>query len=379
MLLLDTMMGKEVERAPSVPKIWIDLAANLLHRDYSDFFDNPGYAMQTIIEAAIDCECDGARVFLFPNREVKKENGTCYHYRKGKNLGQIDINGGWATVFDDAEEIDFSDPMTVVTYHFSKCRTKIIKNISMIEKIEIPSLQTYHNLYGEQVDNALEIAKDKICPIGDCNSGTLAFCVSLLGMEEALVCLYDEPEFLRALMGKGIELCITQAKFMLDKGIRVLRYNDSAANMSVISPETWREFIKPYIREFCTEVHTYSPDAKIYCHICGDILPIVNDLMETGLDCIAPLDPLGNFSVKDIRNITGKEFMLMGGVNTLSFINQPPQMVMAEAERCIEEGFTNGHFAVGSGCVVPRTASREALLALAEASKKMKKEQTEGT
>ena len=33
MLLLDTMYGKKVPRAPSVPKIWIDLAANLLGRE----------------------------------------------------------------------------------------------------------------------------------------------------------------------------------------------------------------------------------------------------------------------------------------------------------------------------------------------------------
>jgi hypothetical protein len=373
MLLLDTMAGKEVNRAPSVPKIWIDLAANLLHRDYSIFFDNPGFATQTVIEAAIDCECDGARVFLFPNRDTRREGKDYYHYHKNKKLGRIDVDGGWATIFDDPDDIDFSDPMTMIPYHYFKSGKRIIKNTPMIKRLEIPSLQTFHNLYGEQVDESLKIAEDKICPIGDCNSGTLAFCVSMLGMEDALFCLYDEIEFIRALMEKGIQLCITQAKFMLDKGIRILRYNDSVANMTVISPDTWREFIKPNIREFCSQVHAYCPEAKIYCHICGDIRPIVKDIIETGLDCIAPLDPLGNFSVKDIRNIAGDTFMLMGGVNTLSFINQLPEKIMAEAERCIEEGFTNGHYAVGSGCAVPRTASREALQALAKASKKMRK------
>ena len=372
MLLLDTMMGKKVERAPSVPKIWIDLAARLLDRDFSVFFDNPSFAMQTIIEAAIDCACDGARVFLFPIRDVIKEKDAWYHYRNGKKLGKIDIDGGWATIFDEAGDIDFSDPMTMIPYHFFKSHAKIIKDISMIKRIEIPALQTFHKLYGEQVDRSIEIAEDKICLIGDCNSGTLAFCIAMLGMEEAHVCLYTEPEFIRALMQKGIELCVTQAKFMLDKGIRVLRYNDSAANMTVISPDTWRAFIKPLIREFCTEVHAYCPDAKIYCHICGDIRPIVGDLVETGLDCIAPLDPLGNFSVGDIRTLVGNEFMLMGGVNTLSFINQSPENIIAEAERCIREGFTGGHYAVGSGCVVPRTASRESLLAVAKASNNMR-------
>jgi uroporphyrinogen-III decarboxylase len=64
--------------------------------------------------------------------------------------------------------------------------------------------------------------------------------------------------------------------------------------------------------------------------------------------------------------------MLMGGVNTLSFIKKTPREVQFEAEGCIREGFVNhGHYAVGSGCVVPRMVKREVLTALAEASRKV--------
>ena len=30
----------------------------------------------------------------------------------------------------------------------------------------------------------------------------------------------------------------------------------------------------------------------IYCHICGNVLPVVELLVDAGLDCIAPLDRL---------------------------------------------------------------------------------------
>jgi len=62
----------------------------------------------------------------------------------------------------------------------------------------------------------------------------------------------------------------------------------------------------------------------------------------------------------------------MGGVNTLSFLNKTPEEVMREAERCIREGFVNqGDYIVGSGCVVPRTAKKETLKALARASRNL--------
>jgi len=75
MLLLDAMQGKRVSRAPSVPKIWVDLAANLLAREYPVLMGDPVLASKTVVEAAIACQCDGARIFLFPSREVRKEGG----------------------------------------------------------------------------------------------------------------------------------------------------------------------------------------------------------------------------------------------------------------------------------------------------------------
>lgn len=371
MILLDVMHGKKVERAPSVPKIWLDLAANLMERDYALFFDNPKFATATVIEAGLKCWCDGARVFLFPHRDVRYENGIYCHYRDGRCIGNVDIQGGWATLFDDPTDFDFNDPEVMICYHLFKSRLPIINSIEDVKKLKVPSLATYHRLYDDQVEYAVGIAGSKICPIGDCNSGTMAFCVSMLGMTNALIGLYDRPELLRALMDVGIRLSIIQAKFMTDKGIRVLRYNDSVANMNVLSPQMWRDFIYPYIRLFCDEVHAYCREARIYCHICGDIRPIVYDMVDTGLDCIAPLDPLGGVTVKEVRGMVGDEYMLMGGVNTMSFINETPEKIREEARQCITAGFRNGHYAVGSGCVVPRMANVDALRALQMASRDM--------
>jgi uroporphyrinogen-III decarboxylase len=194
----------------------------------------------------------------------------------------------------------------------------------------------------------------------------------MLGMENALMGMIENPKLIHALMEKGTELCIVQSKLMMDNGIRVLRINDSAANMTVISPQMWKEYIKPYFTAFCSAAHAYCKDALIYCHICGDIRPIVKDMIETGLDCIAPLDPLAGVTVGEIRRMIGDDYMLMGGVNTLSFINKTPDEIMEEAEACIKAGFVNnGHFAIGSGCVVPRAAKEDTLKALAKASRNL--------
>jgi len=195
--------------------------------------------------------------------------------------------------------------------------------------------------------------------------------VALRGMSQAMLDLVDDEELTHAIMTKGIALSLARARFFVNHGIRILRYNDSAANMSVISPALWREYILPHLQDFCAQAHKLSPDVRIYCHICGNILPIAADLAASGLDCIAPLDPLGGFSVSRIRDVVGPETVLMGGINTLSFMNADTADITAEARRCIREGSRGGSFILGSGCVLPRQTRPENLLAVIQAAHRM--------
>lgn len=372
MLLLDTMMGKPVSRAPVMPKIWLDLAAEIMHRKFDDFPGNPRLATLTVIEAAKACLCDGARLFMFPKRDVRMDaDGVRRQYKNGRAIGRVDMDGGWATILDDPADFDFDDPSWSICYQVFKCKKPIVESVDDVQKFRVPDVVSFHRLFGADVDAALECAQGALDLAGDCNSGTLAFCVSVLGMGDALMAIYDEPELLHALMEKGIAISINQAKFMIDKGLRVLRYNDSVANMNVVSPDTWREFVAPYIKRFCDEVHAYCPEAKIYCHICGNVMPIIDDLIACGLDCIAPLDPMGGVSIDTVRKRVGDDFLLMGGVDTLSFINKTPEEIREETRKCIRSGFRNGHYIVGSGCVVPRSANLDVIRALAQASRDM--------
>jgi uroporphyrinogen-III decarboxylase len=80
------------------------------------------------------------------------------------------------------------------------------------------------------------------------------------------------------------------------------------------------------------------------------------------------LDPLGGFTCAEARAAVGDRIALMGGVNTLSFIDASIEELMEETEVCIEGAGRSGYI-VGSGCVVPRTARKENLLALYAAAK----------
>ena len=76
---------------------------------------------------------------------------------------------------------------------------------------------------------------------------------------------------------------------------------------------------------------------------------------------------MGGFTVNDIKNKVGNVVSLMGGVNTLSLLQNNPNQIRKEAAECIKQSRQNG-FILGSGCVVPRDCPQENLQALVDAS-----------
>ena len=70
----------------------------------------------------------------------------------------------------------------------------------------------------------------------------------------------------------------------------------------------------------------------------------------------------------DVRGRVGNAVALMGGVNTLTFVQGTPADILQESKACIQQAGEQGGYILGSGCVVPRDTKKEHLLALREAA-----------
>lgn len=365
---LRVMYGGNSDRTPVVPKIWIDWAAQQQYFSPAEAISDPATAVLGLVRAAMDMEFDAVRLFLLPARQVAMRDSMLIQFSEtGRPMGQVDLTGGWATRLDNPLDYCVDCPEMVMTPQSYTATRAPIQSISDVRRICVPSAQWYDDSgYGEIVEHAQLLADDRIALIGDCNCGTLSFCVAMRGIMDAMVDLVDDPAMTHALMEKGIEIAYERAKFFISHGVHVLRYNDSSANMELISPQMWREFIAPHLRDFCRAVHRLSSDARIYCHICGDVRPILIDLVNTGLDCIAPLDPLGGARVEDIRRQLPPGFLIMGGVDTLQLLNGPAQHIYNAAVDCIAQG--GAGYILGSGCAVSPMTPADHLKTLVAAS-----------
>ncbi|MGM0532489.1 MAG: uroporphyrinogen decarboxylase family protein [Bacteroidota bacterium] len=59
-------------------------------------------------------------------------------------------------------------------------------------------------------------------------------------------------------------------------------------NGPMISPEMYREFIKPYHKRLWTRAKELA-DVKVQLHCCGGIEPLLDDMIDAGLDMINPV------------------------------------------------------------------------------------------
>jgi hypothetical protein len=360
------------DRVPVVPKIWVDLAARLTGTPLLEVLRDPYTALRVIADAGPACGADAVRQFHFPRRRVEERGGRAVEVgQRGEVIGEVDLQGGLATRLADPAAKSLEDPAFIAYHTAWSSEAPFVRGAADAARIAVPGRRFYEeDGCGARQRRILESLAGRAAVLGDCGSATLAFHAALRGLDRALLDLVDEPALVHRVMEKGVAIAAEKGKFHLDLGLRVLRINDSVGNMSVISPRHWREFVFPHLKDLCGELHAWCPEARLYCHICGNVLPVAEDLVEAGLDCIGPLDPLGGFSPADARARVGDAVALMGGVNTLTLLRGTPAGVLAEARSCIRQAGGRGGYLLGSGCVVPRGTPRENLLALAEAARR---------
>ena len=110
------------------------------------------------------------------------------------------------------------------------------------------------------------------------------------GMENLLMDYYDFPAEVHALHRAVAD---TENKLLL-RAVRELKpdgymiSDDLGGQHSLMmSPATFREFIKPYYAETWGIAH--ENDVDVWLHTCGNITEIIGDLIECGLSVLHPI------------------------------------------------------------------------------------------
>lgn len=112
----------------------------------------------------------------------------------------------------------------------------------------------------------------------------------------------------------------------------------------LISPDTYRERIKPQHKRMFDFIHKNYPEVKVLYHSCGAVFDLIPDFIEIGVDALNPvqISALG-MSPKRLVEAYGKDITFWGGgVDTqATLVNATPEQVAKEVESNLDE-FTKG-------------------------------------
>jgi uroporphyrinogen decarboxylase len=181
------------------------------------------------------------------------------------------------------------------------------------------------------------------------------------GLDTWLMDLVADPEFAHALMRKVTDLMIAGVSRYLDVVgpyiDLIITGDDLGTDTSLMmSPQTYREMIKPYHAELMTAIKKRTK-AKIFFHSDGNIYRVLGDLVDIGVDLINPVQvsagDMGNTA--RLKREFGKHISFCGAIDTQHVLpHGTAEDVRAEVRRRIKDLAPGGGYIVASvHCIQP--------------------------
>jgi uroporphyrinogen decarboxylase len=118
----------------------------------------------------------------------------------------------------------------------------------------------------------------------------------------------------------------------------------SSAQTTLASPQVYRNIVKPYQKEYFKFIKSKTK-AKLLYHSCGNISPLIDDLIEIGVDILNPIQVSANdMDTKKLKERYGDRLCFLGAIDTSKVLPEgSPQEVRAEVERRIEDLGPSGY------------------------------------
>jgi uroporphyrinogen decarboxylase len=186
--------------------------------------------------------------------------------------------------------------------------------------------------------------------------------IAMLLRNPELMCLdtIDDPEFVHELMRFSTEYAKRFGDAVLTTKIG-LSYSDPTASCSLVGPETYREFIKPYHQDLVNYFKAKKVGTTV--HICGTTHQIHEDLVDVGfvaitIDLDQQADPALQVDQLDKLVTLGNErgVVAIGNADVTIFERATKAQIDAEVKRCIDTVGRRSRFVLSTSCELPPRA-----------------------
>ncbi len=172
---------------------------------------------------------------------------------------------------------------------------------------------------------------------------------NLMGFQALMMAFADEPELVARLVAMSVELNLELAAEAARFGADFVFTGDdyASAQAPFMSPDMFRELLYPGLKRVVAGFHEHG--LPVIKHTDGNIMPLLDMILDAGFDCLDPIDPLGGMDMARMKREHGRAVALKGNVNcATTLVNGTAEEVVRETLGVIRAAAEGGGLIVSS-------------------------------
>ena len=181
----------------------------------------------------------------------------------------------------------------------------------------------------------------------------------MAGTETILIALLEDPDWVQDIFATYLRQCTDLFGMIWDAGYHFdeINWPDDMGykGTTFFSPKMYRELLKPYHKAAVDWAHDHGIYARM--HSCGDIMTLLPDIVDTGIDGLNPLEVKAGVDPVKIKREYGDRLLLHGGINAVLWSDK--DAIVAEIEKNVPILKENGGYIFSSDHSIPNAVSLE--------------------
>ncbi len=185
------------------------------------------------------------------------------------------------------------------------------------------------------------------------------------GVENLLMDVALDPKFVEALLRGLTDYLLQTMEILFERfEFEAIALSDDYGfqNAMIISPEDWRRLIRPYLAEIygLAKKHGYA----VFHHSCGNIIPIIGDMTDIGLDILHPIQPEA-MDILLLKKEFGDHLTFCGGISTQDLlVTATAEQVRMDVRRLKRQMGKGGGYILEPGITIQADVPVENMIAM---------------
>jgi uroporphyrinogen decarboxylase len=171
----------------------------------------------------------------------------------------------------------------------------------------------------------------------------------LMGMEHLLMAIVAEPELVEALVNMSVDINLKLALALREREVEFVYTGDDFASNTgpLMSPRHFRKLFYPGLKR----VMQGYKELGLYVikHTDGNLWPIIDMIVDSGIDCLDPIDPQAGMDIAEVKEKYGDRVAIKGNVDCAELLTfGTPEETVEATKVALRKGMPGGGYICSS-------------------------------